>query len=110
MAYCVVDALFNPPLAVGNMPVTPVVNGNPVIFVATPLDGVPIAGVTKVGDILNTNTPVPVSSVTCPATAADVVGVNCANVLAVYAIPAGRSDVPIVPTVTGAPVEDCFRN
>lgn len=35
-----------PPLATGSMPVTPVVSGNPVKFVATPDDGVPSNGVT----------------------------------------------------------------
>ena len=32
-----------PPLATGNVPVTPVVNGKPVAFVNVPLDGVPNA-------------------------------------------------------------------
>jgi len=32
-----------PPLATGKMPVTPVVRGKPVRFVAVPLDGVPSA-------------------------------------------------------------------
>ena len=41
-----------PPFATGRVPVTPVVNGKPVILVATPLAGVPNAGVTKVGDKL----------------------------------------------------------
>ena len=33
----------NPPLAIGNSPVTPVVRGNPVALVSVPLDGVPNA-------------------------------------------------------------------
>jgi hypothetical protein len=37
-----------PPLATGRRPVTPVVSGNPVRLVATPLAGVPSAGVSKV--------------------------------------------------------------
>jgi len=53
-----------PPFATGKVPVTPVVNGSPVRFVATPLDGVPSAGVTSVGDVANTSDPVPVSLVT----------------------------------------------
>ena len=52
-----------PPFAIGNTPVTPVVKGKPVKFVATPDDGVPIAGVTSVGDILSTTEPVPVEVV-----------------------------------------------
>jgi hypothetical protein len=35
------DVRFVPPLAVGKVPVTPVVNGKPVAFVKVPLDGVP---------------------------------------------------------------------
>jgi hypothetical protein len=35
------DVRFVPPFAVGSVPVTPVVNGKPVRFVAVPLDGVP---------------------------------------------------------------------
>ena len=38
--------------------------GNPVILVAVPLAGVPNTGVTNVGEVANTNDPVPVSSVT----------------------------------------------
>lgn len=58
------DDRFVPPFAVGSTPVTPVVSGNPVRLVATPLDGVPSAGVTSVGDVANTKAPVPVSFVT----------------------------------------------
>ena len=43
-----------PPFATGNVPVTPVVKGKPVKFVATPLEGVPRAGVTRVGEVENT--------------------------------------------------------
>ena len=56
-----------PPLAAGNIPVTPVVRGSPVKFVAVPLVGVPKIGVTKVGDVANTAEPVPVSSVSAVA-------------------------------------------
>lgn len=38
-----------PPLATGRVPVTPVVNGNPVTLVITPLAGVPKAGEVNVG-------------------------------------------------------------
>ena len=38
-----------PPLATANVPVTPVVIGNPVQFVSTPADGVPMFGVTSTG-------------------------------------------------------------
>lgn len=41
-------------------PLNPVEIGKPVQFVKTPLDGVPSAGVTKVGDVASTGAPVPV--------------------------------------------------
>ena len=44
-------------------PETPVLIGNPVQFVSVPLAGVPRTGVTNVGDVANTNAPLPVSSV-----------------------------------------------
>jgi hypothetical protein len=62
-----VDVSPVPPLATGNVPVTPVVNGRPVKFVATPDVGVPNKGVTKVGEVANTLAPVPVSSVKAAA-------------------------------------------
>ena len=40
-----------PPLAGGSTPVTPVVNGRPVALVRTAADGVPSAGVVRVGDV-----------------------------------------------------------
>lgn len=54
---------FVPPLAIGSTPVTPVVKGRPVALVSTAADGVPSAGVTRVGDVENTAEPEPVSSV-----------------------------------------------
>jgi hypothetical protein len=53
-----------PPLATGNVPVTPVVRGKPVKLVATPDVGVPSNGVTKVGLVDNTTLPDPVEVVT----------------------------------------------
>ena len=47
-------------LVTGKFPVTPVVSGNPVRLVATPLVGVPSNGVTKVGLVDSTTLPVPV--------------------------------------------------
>ena len=49
-----------PPLAIGNVPVTPEVNGNPVQLVSVPDEGVPKAGVTNVGDVASTTLPDPV--------------------------------------------------
>lgn len=49
-----VDALADVPelrLVTGKFPVTPVVRGNPVQLVRTPLAGVPSAGVVSVGDV-----------------------------------------------------------
>jgi len=56
-----------PPLATGNVPVTPVVKGNPVAFVKVADEGVPKAGVTRVGDVARTTFPLPVVPVTLNA-------------------------------------------
>jgi hypothetical protein len=56
------DVRFVPPLAVGSVPVTPVVKGKPVALVNVALVGVPNTGVTNVGEVANTNAPEPVSS------------------------------------------------
>ena len=53
-----------PPFKTGRVPVTPVVKGSPVAFVNTAAEGVPRAGVVKVGLALNTTLPVPVLVVT----------------------------------------------
>ena len=45
----------------------------PVIFVPTRAEGVPRAGVTRVGDVANTSAPDPVSSLITPASSAEVV-------------------------------------
>jgi len=52
-------------------PETPVLIGKPVALVKVPLEGVPRAGVTKVGLLANTKAPVPVSSDTAEAKLAD---------------------------------------
>ena len=83
-----------PPLATGNVPVTPVVQGNPVKFVATPEVGVPNKGVTSVGDVANTAAPVPVSSVNVAARLALV------GVVKKVAIPEAR---PLTPELIGSP-------
>ena len=48
-------------------PLTPVLIGNPVALVSVAEEGVPSAGVTRVGDVAKTNEPEPVSSVTAAA-------------------------------------------
>ena len=53
-------------------PDTPVAIGKPVAFVSVALDGVPKAGVTRVGLVAKTAEPEPVSSVKAPASCADV--------------------------------------
>lgn len=72
-----------------NVPVTPVVNGNPVAFVNMPDDGVPSAGVTRVGEVAKTRLPEPVSSVTAAARFA-LVGVPRK-----VAIPVPRPETPV---------------
>ena len=51
-------------LATGKLPVTPVDNGKPVALVSVADVGVPRMGVTKVGDVDKTVSPVPVLVVT----------------------------------------------
>jgi hypothetical protein len=55
--------VFKPPLATGNVPVTPVERGSPVALVKTPADGVPMFGVTRVGEVARTKEPEPVAEV-----------------------------------------------
>jgi hypothetical protein len=57
-------------------PETPVEIGRPVAFVKVPEVGTPSTGVTKVGEVLNTATPVPDSSLKTPANCAEVVAAN----------------------------------
>jgi hypothetical protein len=54
-------------------PDTPVEIGRPVQLVRVPEDGVPNAGVTRVGEVANTNAPLPVSSEITPASSKEVV-------------------------------------
>jgi hypothetical protein len=76
-------------------PDTPVEIGKPVILVATPEAGVPSAGVTKVGDVANTNAPEPVSFVTAAARLADV------GVPSHVATPEPKDVMPVPPLATG---------
>jgi hypothetical protein len=84
--FAVNDVRLVPPLATGNVPVTPVVRGNPVQFVNVPDVGVPNTGVTKVGDVLSTTEPEPVDVVT-PVP------------------PLVTPSVPVTPVVSGKPVQ-----
>jgi hypothetical protein len=76
-------------LAVGSVPVTPVVKGKPVRFVATPDVGVPNKGVTNVGEVAKTLAPVPVSSVKAAARFA------LDGVARKVATPVPRPDTPV---------------
>lgn len=70
-------------------PETPVLIGSPVQLVSVPLDGVPSAGVTSVGEVAKTRLPVPVSSVTAVRRLAlDGVPKNVAT-------PAARPETPV---------------
>ena len=73
------DVIPVPPLATGSVPVTPVVKGRPVAFVNVALEGVPSAGVTRVGELANTKAPLPVSSEITPANSLDVVAASADN-------------------------------
>jgi hypothetical protein len=70
-------------------PDTPVEIGRPVQLVRVPEDGVPKAGVTRVGDVANTNAPVPVSSVTAVIKLADD------GVAKNVATPAAKPETPL---------------
>jgi hypothetical protein len=70
-------------------PETPVEIGSPVQLVRVPEDGVPNAGVTRVGEVANTNAPVPVSSVTAAIKLADD------GVAKKVATPAAKPDTPV---------------
>lgn len=76
-------------------PDMPVLTGSPVMLVATPDAGVPNAGVTKVGDVANTNAPDPVSSVIALAKFAED------GVTRKVAIPVPSPEIPVD---TGRPV------
>jgi hypothetical protein len=75
-------------------PDTPVEIGRPVQLVRVPEDGVPNAGVTRVGDVANTNAPLPVSSDITPANCNEVVAANTLKLLPVVV------NVPAVGNVT----------
>jgi hypothetical protein len=64
-------------------PDTPVEIGRPVQFVRVPEPGVPNAGVMKVGVLLNTKSPVPLSSDITPANSAEEVAANILSLLPV---------------------------
>jgi hypothetical protein len=89
------DVRFVPPLAVGKVPVTPVVKGKPVALVNVALVGVPNTGVTNVGEVANTAEPVPVSSVKAERRLAEL------GVARKVATPVPRPDTPVA---IGSPV------
>jgi hypothetical protein len=89
------DVRFVPPLAVGKVPVTPVVSGRPVALVNVALVGVPRIGVTSVGEIAKTLAPLPVSSVKAAARFA------LDGVARKVATPVPRPDTPVA---IGSPV------
>lgn len=70
-------------------PEMPVDTGRPVAFVSVPEDGVPRAGVTKVGEVAKTAAPVPVSSVKAAARLAEL------GVPRNVATPAPKPDTPV---------------
>jgi hypothetical protein len=69
------DSVVNAPVLAVEAPTVPLmlIDAVPVKLVTTPADGVPIFGVTNVGDVANTKKPVPVSSLMTPANSAEVV-------------------------------------
>ena len=89
-----------PPLAIGNVPVTPVVSGNPVRLVATPETGVPKAGVTNVL-LDNVSAPSRVAKVPAVGRVNEVAAVDL-NVVAyapdVARLPPSVIDFPVLST------------
>jgi hypothetical protein len=71
-------------------------NGYAVQLLRLPLEGVPKAGVTKVGEVANTNAPLPVSSVSAAARLA------LEGVASQAATPVPR---PLTPVLMGSPVQ-----
>ena len=111
-----------PPFATGKIPETPDVSGNPIAFDKTTEDGIPKAGVTKVGELLRTTDPLPVDVVTpVPPDATGSVPVVNAEVEVAYrapplvklvrpvppfAVPSVPPSVNVPETVMGPPVND----
>ena len=85
-----------PPDATGRTPAVPVARGRPVALVRLTLDGVPSAGATRVGLFANTSAPAPVSSLTTPASCAEVVAANWARVPAVVALVSSAAWVAVL--------------
>jgi len=71
-------------------PDTPVAIGNPVALVKTTAEGVPKAGVIRVGEVPNTSAPLPVSSVIAAERAAEVVGEQPVQLVTVRALKVGE--------------------
>ena len=80
-------------------PETPVEIGRPVQLVRVPEDGVPKAGVTRVGEVANTKDPLPVSSDITPANSEDEVAACTFNlsVVTTSVLLVGIAVVLIVP-------------
>ena len=96
-----------PPLATGNKPTTPVVNGNPVALVNVTEVGVPRTGVTSVGDVERTTEPEPVEVVTPvpPLATANVPANVTAPVVAVLGVnPVEPAENEVTPPVDAAHV------
>jgi hypothetical protein len=90
-------SVVNAPVVAVVAPTVPLMlmDAVPVRFVTVPLDGVPRAGVTKVGLVANTKAPVPVSSVTAERKLSDD------GVAKNVATPVPR---PLTPVLMGRPV------
>ena len=77
-------------------PEIPVLTGSPVQFVNVPEVGVPKRGVVNVGEVANTSSPLPVSSVMAEARFAEE------GVAKKVATPVPK---PLIPVLTGSPVQ-----
>ena len=88
-----------PPLPTGRTPLTPVVRGKPVAFVKTTADGVPSAGVTRVGLVDRTVLPLPVLVVT-PVPPAPTASVPPSMMVPAVVIGPPVAVKPVVPLLT----------
>jgi hypothetical protein len=98
-----------PPLAIANVPVTPVDNGRPVQLVSVPDVGVPNSGVTSVGLVDKTTLPVPVEVVT-PVPPLATFNVPARVTTPLVAVEGVKPVVPAENVVTGADVELCANS
>lgn len=103
-----------PPLAIGRVPVTPVVRGKPVQLVSVPEAGVPRTGAVKVGDVSvlldsvwesDVPTMAPVGASTLVNAPVPLAMTTPAVSVATPVPPFATGRIPVTPVVSGKPVQ-----